>query len=388
MAESTPADSLIDDELLERIRSRAAMYDRENRFPDDDLRELAEAGYLRMFVPTSLGGLGFGLARVAREQTRLAMAAPATALAVNMHLVWTGVAKVLRDRGDSTLDWLLADAAAGEVFAFGNSEAGNDLVLFGSTTAAVPHADGSYAFTGRKIFTSLSPVWTRLGVFGLDDSDPDAPLLVHAFLERGPGIETLRNWDTLAMRASQSNTTVLTDAVAPASRVFRRLPAGPSADPLIFGIFTNFEILIAAIYTGISARAVQLAVEAAHRRTSLKAGGRPYAHDPDTRWKVASAAIAHDALPPQVEALASDVDTQVNHGPAWFPQLVGLKVRATESARYVVDQALRVSGGSAIASSSELGRLYRDVVAGIFHPSDGESAHGTVANALLGPIPE
>jgi len=66
--------------------------------------------------------------------------------------------------------------------------------------------------------------------------------------------------------------------------------------------------------------------------------------------------------------------------------LVGLKVRATENARLVVDQALRVAGGSAYFSGSELGRLYRDVLAGIFHPSDGESAHATVANALLGPI--
>jgi alkylation response protein AidB-like acyl-CoA dehydrogenase len=388
-AVAVTTDSLIDDDLLARIRSRAAVHDRENTFPHDDLRELQEVGYLRMLAPVGLGGFGFGLARVAREQTRLATAAPATALAINMHLVWTGVAKVLLDRGDPSLEWVLRDAAAGEVFAFGNSEAGNDLVLFGSTTDARPLDDGSYAFTGRKIFTSLSPVWTRLGVFGRDASDPAAPLLVHAFLDRGAaGVTTVDDWDTLGMRASQSNTTVLDGAVAPAERVFRTLPEGPSADPLIFGIFANFEILLAAVYTGISQRAIELAVEAAHRRTSMKAGGRSYAHDPDIRWKVAEAGIAHDAIPPQIEALANDVDALVQHGPAWFPQLVGLKVRATESARFVVDQALRVAGGSAIYSSSELGRLYRDVVAGIFHPSDGESAHNTVANALLGPMPE
>ncbi|WP_440709810.1 acyl-CoA dehydrogenase family protein [Herbiconiux sp. YIM B11900] len=381
--------SVLDDALLARIRGRAAGHDRENTFPEEDLRELAEVGYLRMFAPGQAGGLGFGLARVAREQTRLATAAPATALAVNMHLVWTGVAKVLADRGDDSLAWVLEDAVAGEVFAFGNSEAGNDSVLFDSRTQAHPLPDGGYSFTGTKIFTSLSPVWTRLGVFGRDDSDPDAPALVHAFLDRSTaGVTTVRDWDTLGMRASQSNTTVLDGAVAPAPRVFRRLPVGPSADPLIFGIFSNFEILVAAVYTGISQRAVELAVEAAHRRTSMKAGGRPYAHDPDIRWKVAEAGIAHDALPPQIEALAADVDAQVAHGAAWFPKLVGLKVRATESARVVVDLALRVSGGSSIANSSELGRLYRDVVAGIFHPSDDESAHSTVANALLGPVPD
>ena len=30
--------------------------------------------------------------------------------------------------------------------------------------------------------------------------------------------------------------------------------------------------------------------------------------------------------------------------------------------------------------------LYRDVLAGMFHPSDDESAHNTVANAWLGPL--
>jgi hypothetical protein len=31
-------------------------------------------------------------------------------------------------------------------------------------------------------------------------------------------------------------------------------------------------------------------------------------------------------------------------------------------------------------------RLDRDVLGGVFHPSDGESAHATVTNAWLGPL--
>ncbi|CAN5116268.1 acyl-CoA dehydrogenase family protein [soil metagenome] len=379
--------SILSDELIERIRSRAAGYDATNSFFFDDLDELREAGYLRMFTPVERGGLGFGLEQVAREQIRLATAAPATALAVNMHLVWTGVAKTLLDRGDESLLFVLDEAARGELFAFGNSEAGNDLVLFGSTTRAEPQPDGAYRYFGRKIFTSLSPAWTRLGIFGRDDSDPGHPLLVHGFITRQtPGYEIVDDWNTIGMRATQSSTTVLDGAEVPADRVVRKLPAGPSADPLIFAIFANFEILLAAVYTGIGERALQLAVAAAKRRTSLKSEGRSYAEDPDIRWKVAEAAIAQDGIYPQIDTLARDLDGLVNHGAQWFPRLVGLKVRATENARFVVDQALRVSGGSSMAASSELGRLYRDVVAGIFHPSDGESAHSTVANAWLGPL--
>jgi alkylation response protein AidB-like acyl-CoA dehydrogenase len=378
---------LLTDELLERIRSRAAGYDRENTFFTEDFEELRELGYLKALVPAELGGLGLSLEETAREQLRLASAAPSTALAVNMHLVWTGVAKVLRDRGDTSLEFVLTEAAAGEVFGFGLSEAGNDLVLFGSTTDARPEPDGGYRFYGTKIFTSLSPVWTRLGTMGLDTTSTDAPKIVYGFITReGGGFDVKEDWDTLGMRASQSNTTVLSGALAPADRIIRRLDPGPNPDSLVFAIFANFEILLSAVYTGIGERALELGVAAAHRRTSLKNEGRSYAQDPDIRWRIAHAAIAQDGIYPQLDSLARDVDTLADHGSQWFPKLVGLKVRATENARFVVDHAVRVSGGSTYFATSELGRLYRDVLAGLFHPSDDESAHSTVANALLGPI--
>lgn len=382
-----PAD-ILPEPLLDRIRGRAAGYDRDNVFFSEDLEELAAAGYLKIFVPAAEGGLGLGLAAAAQLQRRLATAAPATALAINMHLVWTGVAHVLAARGDSSLGFVLAEAAQGEIFAFGNSEAGNDAVLFDSRTDAVPQRDGGYSFTGRKIFTSLSPAWTRLGIFGKDAAARDGDgELVHGFITRDtPGYKILDDWDTLGMRASQSHTTVLDGAVVPADRVFRKLPVGPNADPLIFAIFACFETLLAAVYTGVGERALLLGVEAVRGRTSFKNGGRSYAQDPDIRWKVADAAMAMDALYPQLARVAADVDDLVDHGGQWFPQLVGLKVRATETARTVVDLAIRVSGGSSYFSGSELERLYRDVLAGMFHPSDDESAHNTVANAWLGPL--
>ena len=54
------------DALLERIRGRAAGYDRDNAFFHEDLAELADAGYLKIFVPASDGGLGLGLAAAAQ----------------------------------------------------------------------------------------------------------------------------------------------------------------------------------------------------------------------------------------------------------------------------------------------------------------------------------
>src|SRR5450830_852167 len=108
----TPED-ILPDALLEQIRGRAAGYDRDNAFFTEDLQDLAAAGYLKIFVPESDGGLGLGLAEAAQLQRRLATAAPATALAINMHLVRTGVAYVLAARGDASLKFVLQEAAQG-----------------------------------------------------------------------------------------------------------------------------------------------------------------------------------------------------------------------------------------------------------------------------------
>jgi alkylation response protein AidB-like acyl-CoA dehydrogenase len=377
---------LLDDALLQRIRERAPRYDREGSFFGEDLAELRDAGYLTAMVPSELGGAGLTLAEMTREQMRLAGAAPATALAVNMHQVWMSVAAALHARGDSSADFVLEEAAAGEVFAFGISEAGNDLVLFGSRTDARPDGEGGFSFHGTKIFTSLSPAWTRLGVLGTDSSG-DEPRSVFGFVSRdGGGVEVRDDWDAVGMRASFSCTTALDGAHAPANRVVRRIPPGPTKDRFVVAIFAAFELLLSAVYAGIAQRALDVAVETVRTRRSMKNQDAPYSNDPDIRWRLADAAIALDGVFPAIARAAADVDNLVDRGDIWLPQLSAIKSRTTEVALRVVEKAIRASGGSAYFNRSELSRLYRDVLAGVFHPSDDESVHGAWANVLLGPV--
>src|SRR5262249_14858660 len=200
------------DEIIDRCGQRAARYDRENRFFDEDFEELRAAGYLLVAVPKEFGGQGLSLAEVSHAQRRLAYPAPATALATSMHLYWPGVAGHLYRAGDTPLVCWLKEAAAGEVFPAGHGESGNDLPLLLSTSKA-EQVDGGYHITGHKMFGSLSPVWTRLGVHGMDTSDPEHPRVVHAFITRDtPGYEIKQTWDTLRSRARRSEDTSLTAA--------------------------------------------------------------------------------------------------------------------------------------------------------------------------------
>src|SRR5438105_15743349 len=142
MTAIAPARTILTDDLVARFGERAAVYDRENRFFHEDFEELRQAGYLKLAVPREFGGEGLSLAEVCQQQRRLAYRAPATALATNMHLYWTGVASDLYRAGDPSLAWLLQDAADGEVFAAGHGESGNDLPLLLSTSKAERVAGG------------------------------------------------------------------------------------------------------------------------------------------------------------------------------------------------------------------------------------------------------
>src|SRR5437762_1279137 len=206
---------VLTEEQLARFASRAAAYDRENRFFQEDFDELRAAKYLLISAPTEFGGAGMTLAEVCREQRRLAYYAPATALAVNMHLYWLGIAADLWRSGDHSLEWILREAAAGEIFAAGHAESGNDVPVLLSTTKA-ERVEGGYRFTGRKMFGSLTPVWTRFGLHGMDVSDPKQPKVVHAFMPRdSSGYMIKETWDVMGMRATRSDDTILENAFIP-----------------------------------------------------------------------------------------------------------------------------------------------------------------------------
>ncbi|MHA7278415.1 acyl-CoA dehydrogenase family protein [Arthrobacter sp. MDT2-2] len=379
------AGHLLPAEMLERFRERAARYDAANVFFTEDFEELTASGYLRILAEVPAGD-GGGMGRAAAAQRRLAAAAPATALGVNMHLVWTAVAGLLADRGDASLQFVLDEAARGEVFAFGVSEPGNDAVLFDSLTRVDRLPDGGFSYTGTKVFTSLSPVWTRLGIFGkLEGRDGDDDAILHAFVPRGtPGVETVEDWNPLGMRATQSNTTRLSDVRVPADAVFRRVPVGPNADLLVFGIFAAFETLIASVYLGIADRALDLASQSLYRRRSHVAD-RPLSQDPVLRNLLAGAAMQRTGAEAELRSVTQDLDGRAGVGSLWFARLVTLKTHAVEAAVAATATALHVGGGSGFAASSEVVRLHRDALAGQFHPSTEESARATVATALLGP---
>jgi alkylation response protein AidB-like acyl-CoA dehydrogenase len=378
---------LLTDDMLARFDERAPVYDRENRFFDEDWQELVQSGYLLATVPTELGGAGLGLDEYTKLQRRLAYVAPATALATNMHCYWTGLASDLLKGGDDSCRFILEKAAQGEVFCALHGEAGNDIPLL-LAVASAARVDGGWEISGHKIFGSLTPVWTYGGFHAMDTSNPDAPQIVHGFFPRDTkGIQIIDTWDTLGMRATQSQDTVLDQAFVPDELVPLVCPAGfAGAGMFQVGIFAWALMGFAATYLGAAKRAFDITIETMPRRTSI-ALTNSMAHHPEVQHQVAEMRIAYDAAEALLERTCADWAEGVEHAD-WPVRLVATRHFVVNASYDIVDRALDVSGGGGAFKRNRLEQLFRDVRMGRFHPGNTMLAHELVGKLCLGINPD
>ena len=385
---TSTVETVLTPDMLARFAKRAPQYDRDNVFFSTDFEELREAGYLRLAIPQELGGAGLSLADVAQHQRRLGYHAAPTALAINMHLYWTGVAADLWRAGDRSQRWLLEAAADGEVFAAGHAESGNDIPVLLSTTKA-ERVEGGYRFTGRKSFGSLSPVWTYLGIHGMDTSNPAKPAVVHAFMPRDTeGYRIEQTWDVMGMRATRSDDTILDGVFVPDRYVVRVVPAGAAGiDAFVLGLFAWALLGFGNIYYGLARRALDVTIETAKSKRSLGVT-RSMAYHPELQHRIAQMGLALESIGPHLDRVADDWSSGVNHGAMWPAKIFAAKYHAVEESWRVVDLALDVAGGFGIFRKSGLEQLFRDARLGRIHPANSMLTHEIVAKTLLGISPD
>ena len=203
------------------------------------------------------GGGGLDLAEINRLQRRIAYVAPATAVGVNMHHYFVGLCADLHRAGDPSGDWVLDRAAEGHVFAAGHGEAGNDMpVLLSSTQRRA----------GRRRLGVHRPQDLRQPVAGVDL--PRCPRAWTPATRRrrrsctasshrdSPSYRIEQTWDTLGMRATMSNDTILDRTFVPDEAIILVCPAGfAGAGMFQVALFAWALLGFAAVYSSIARRA-------------------------------------------------------------------------------------------------------------------------------------
>ena len=386
MAESEfdTLDSILSIEQLRAFRSRVAQHDDSNEFYHEDFETLKSSGYLIQAVPEELGGLGLSFAEVCRQQRRLAYWAPAGALAVNLPICWTGVATDLWRSGDSTLEWLLRDACAGETVATAYGVTGNEPPVLRSTCQA-ERVDGGYCFTGTRNIGTRSPMWSRLGLHGLDDSNPEQPKIVHAFMARGtPGCQIRETPDAMDMRAIGSHEILLDAAFVPDRYIARVTDEGMHGiDRFVLGISVWEALGSGNVCFGLARFAFDKALASLPEQTSV-AKPQSMAWHAETQRAVAEMAAELDAIEAHLERTARDWSNGVDHGALWIAKTLTTRAHAAEGAWRVIDRAYELAGGLSMDHASDWESILRDGRIGRIHPENKALATEVVAKGYLG----
>ena len=351
--------------LAQEFAERAAEHDQANTFPADNVARLRDEGYLRLAVPSELGGLGATMRQVCYAQAELAKGCASTALAVNMHL-YLVLANAYRWRhGAAAAEGVLKRVAAEGIVLM--TSGGSDGIW---PSATAVRDNGGYRVSGRKMFCSQAPVADVLVTMAAyDDPAEGTVVLLMGIPTKSEGVRVVETWDTLGMRATASHDVQLDEVAVADAQVVVRRPWG-KIDPALRSAGVHFAPPVAAVYFGVAAAARDEAVRVvAARRTG---DGQPLAADPTSQRLVG---LMEQKLKVAWWALAGAL---AEIGDDYTPdeETLGLvmlaKRQVVTEAVEVVGLAMEAVGGSAYFRRSPLERAYRDVQAGIFHPINPE----------------
>ncbi len=370
--------------LADVFAERAAAHDRDNTFPAENWPEMAAAGYLALTVPAELGGLDADVAEVLLAQERLAQGCSASALAVLMHLTTTaGFRASWRRTGDARSESFLRRAATGEVvLASCTSEAGFGGALEDCGTRAT-RVEGGFRLDGRKIFFTESEVATHFTTCARLEHPGLGPHMVffNGVPVATPGLDLVRTWDTLGMRATQSNDLVLDGAFVPDDCLFHAYPVGHLDAAIGLSVMSLNVPAFGAVALGTAVAGMEWV------RQRVGASGRQF--DPEVRHAFARMEVLLETARAMLFRHGQEV--------AAFDRAAALTVAevyargnlakyvACESAIEIMHHVMELAGGAGYHRRFPVERHLRDARAGAIMPYSSPDARKLFAAVSLDP---
>ena len=372
-------------ELASTFAKRANAHDRAGTFPLENYKDLQASGYLTLTVPRDFGGWGADLLEVTLAQQQLAQGDGATALVMSMHL--SHVAKLAENvTGPNDFftrlcraiveDGAIINAAASEPATGSPSRGGRP------TTIARRQEDGSWIVTGRKTFTTGSPI---LAFFIVTCSIEDTTQLPPLSADRGSfliprtaqGLQVKETWNSLGMRGSGSNDLILDSVhIGADSFIDEQIPINPDSQTRLAA--WNFPTT--AVYLGIATAARNEALAFARKRKPSSLD-KPIASVPHIQEKAARMELALLQSRSVLYGIAAQFSEDPNSIPA--SQFAAAKYLVSNYAVDIVDIAMRLVGAASLSMDMPLQRYYRDVRAGLQHPPIDDAAIAAIGKQAL-----
>jgi alkylation response protein AidB-like acyl-CoA dehydrogenase len=314
-------------------------------------------------------------------------------LGVSRGMAQAFLAAVQRGRNSDALASPLTAIAAGDMLICATAtESGTDNLH--PLTEATATEDG-WRIDGRKMFVTLSPLATHVGM-NLRMRDDVGDHLVTTLLPMNtPGVIPQNDWDALGMRASGSQSVVFDNVRVPRTGIRKLGPWGRwSTDVLVNRTLGNLPLV--AAFLGIAEHAQELTLTTLGAQQRL---GQPVNQSPGIQHLVGEMEIELATCRAMLAQAGEAADRFLARARNEAPTLSDAHelMKDYQCAKWVVNRgavdivsrAMDLVGGAGYSSSHPLPRLYRDVRAGPFmQPYSPTEAREYVGRVALGILPE
>mgnify|MGYP001626147627 CR=1 FL=1 len=315
----------------------------------ENLKMLAEHGFLGINVPEQYGGQGLDERSVVLSLEEIARGCAATAFSLGGHYLAVGSILIGGDEAlkQKFLPRLVKDSIG--AFALTEPNAGSDAA---SIVTRAEKKNGYYVLRGEKHFITNGSIADVFVVFAKTSPEKGARGITAFVVERGiPGLLIGKKEEKLGVRASPTNQVFLDDVEVPAENIIGKVDEGFK---IAMQALTRGRIGMAAQAIGISRLALQLAINYAENRVQF---GQPIINQQAIQFMLSDMFIMLRA------------SEELTYKAAWLAdrkadvtlEAAVAKLYATEAAKLIVDKSLQIHGGIGYTRDQVIERLYRDV---------------------------
>jgi short/branched chain acyl-CoA dehydrogenase len=338
---------------VERVAPRAEEMDREEAFPYDLVKEMAELGLMGLPFPEEYGGAGADTVSYALAVMELARVDASTAITMAAHVSLGATPFYLFGTEEQKRRYLLPLAQGKMLWGFGLTEpnAGSDA---GNTQTKAALRDGKWIVNGTKAFITNSGTEITGGttITAVTGTRPDGkPEISNLIVEQNtPGFARSKKYKKMGWRASDTRELSFVDAQVPEGNLL-----GKRGDGLknFLTILDGGRISVAALSVGLARGAYDEARKYAKERTAF---GRTISKFQAIQFKLVDmlTQIEHAELMVLKAAWEKDQKRE-------FAQTASYaKLFAAELSHRVVNEAVQIHGGYGFMDEYPVSRMYRD----------------------------
>ncbi len=328
----------------------ASEYDREEHYPREELRKMAELGLMGVNIPAAYGGAEAGVVAycLAMQEIAYGCASTSVTMAVTNMVGEVICAFGTEEQKRQHVTRLTSGEYSAGAFALSEPQCGSDASAL--KTKAVRRGD-RWVLDGEKMWITSGDtagvlvVWARTGGPGAGG--------ISAFLVTPdtPGFSVGRHEDKMGLRASTTVSLVFDGCELPDDALL-----GQEGDGFKVAMMAldGGRIGIASQACGIASAALDEARAYALERTSF---GKPLAQHQAIQFKLADMASELEAS----RLLALRAAWLKEKGARFTKEASMAKVYASEAANRICGEALQIHGGFGYVKEFPVERHYRDV---------------------------